>query len=284
MRTHLHWWIVSLLILCLVIRPSNTQAEQYCVWVLKIIVSENDTLQLLICSSNQEILYMYFRIITQLPFVECQRVECEVYSMSLSTKVDEICRFANAQFLDTLWYKMVHIMLYPPLNGDMDCYAYYSHMYWASLGHNCLPARPSKPTGAAIENDRRGHRNRCVYRPSKMTGAAIETYRRGHRNLPARPSKMTGAAIKTYRRGHRNLPARPSKMTGAAIETVVYIGHRKWPARPSKPTGAAIETYRRGHRKWPARPSKPTGAAIETYRPVILDGRAGHFRWPRRSF
>ena len=87
-----------------------------------------------------------------------------------------------------------------------------------------------------------------------------------------------------YRRGHRNLPARPSKMTGAAIETVVYIGHRKWPALPSKPTGAAIETYRRGHRKWPARPSKPTGAAIETYRPVILDGRAGHFRWPRRSF
>ena len=87
-----------------------------------------------------------------------------------------------------------------------------------------------------------------------------------------------------YRRGHRNLPARPSKMTCAAIETVVYIGHRKWPARPSKPTGAAIETYRRGHRKWPARPSKPTGAAIETYRPVILDGRAGHFRRPRRSF
>ena len=98
------------------------------------------------------------------------------------------------------------------------------------IGTHCLPARPSKPTGAAIENDRRGHRNQPA-RPSKMTGAAIETYRRendrrGHRNLPARPSKMTGAAIETYRRGHRNLPARPSKMTGAAIETYRPIFHK----------------------------------------------------------
>ena len=56
-------------------------------------------------------------------------------------------------------------------------------------------------TGAAIEtyrreNDRRGHRN-LPARPSKMTGAAIENDRRG------RPSKPTGAAIETYRRGHR---------------------------------------------------------------------------------
>ena len=117
-------------------------------------------------------------------------------------------------------------------------------------------------------------------------------YRRGHRNLPARPSKMTGAAIETYRRGHRIWPARPSKPTDAAIEND-RRGHRnRCVYRPSKMTGAAIETYRRGHRKWPAWPSKPTGAAIETYRPVILDGRAGHFldgrashfRWPRRSF
>ena len=72
----------------------------------------------------------------------------------------------------------------------------------------------------------------------------------------------TGAAIETYRRGHRN--------------RCVY--------RPSKMTGAAIKTYRRGHRNLPTRPSKMTGAAIKTYRPVILDGRAGHFRWPRRSF
>ena len=43
---------------------------------------------------------------------------------------------------------------------------------------------------------RRGNRN-LPARPSKMTGAAIENDRRGHRNLPARPSKMTGAAIET---------------------------------------------------------------------------------------
>ena len=67
-----------------------------------------------------------------------------------------------------------------------------------------LPARPSKMTGAAIENDRRGienDRRNCMY---VCMYAAIETYRRGHRNLPAWPSKPTGAAIETYRRGHRN--------------------------------------------------------------------------------
>ena len=40
------------------------------------------------------------------------------------------------------------------------------------------------------------------------TGAAIENDRRGHLKWPARPSKMTGAAIETYRRGHRNLPVK----------------------------------------------------------------------------
>ena len=47
-------------------------------------------------------------------------------------------------------------------------------------------------------------------RPSKPTGAALETYRRGHRNLLAWPSYPLGAGIVTYRRGHRSLPARAS--------------------------------------------------------------------------
>ena len=56
-------------------------------------------------------------------------------------------------------------------------------------------------TGAAIENDRRNCMYVCMYkhrnlpaRPSKPTGVAIETYRRGHRNLPQ---------LENDRRGHR---------------------------------------------------------------------------------